>query len=72
MPAAATATAAGGRFRSSLGRALFQTAGLFQSVLQPDIATNKVGGREVTKGCVCGCCRAGDGSRGCASACLHA
>ncbi|GFR46858.1 hypothetical protein Agub_g8498, partial [Astrephomene gubernaculifera] len=33
---------AGGRFRSRLGRFLFRTAGLFQSVIQPDIATNKV------------------------------
>ncbi|PNW74967.1 hypothetical protein CHLRE_12g502250v5 [Chlamydomonas reinhardtii] len=33
---------AGGRFRGKIGRALFRTAGLFQSVLQPDIATNKV------------------------------
>ncbi|GLC43911.1 hypothetical protein PLESTB_000922200 [Pleodorina starrii] len=33
---------AGGRFRGRIGRALFRTAGLFQSVLQPDIATNKV------------------------------
>jgi hypothetical protein len=36
--------AAGGRFRGNVGRALFQTAGLYQSVLQPDepLATNKV------------------------------
>jgi hypothetical protein len=34
--------AAGGRFRGRIGRTLFQTAGLFQSVLEPDIATNKV------------------------------
>ncbi|PNH04276.1 putative plastid-lipid-associated protein 8, chloroplastic, partial [Tetrabaena socialis] len=33
---------AGGRFRGRIGRTLFRTAGLFQSVLQPDIATNKV------------------------------
>ncbi|KAG2491387.1 hypothetical protein HYH03_010178 [Edaphochlamys debaryana] len=33
---------AGGRFRGRVGKALFRTAGLFQSVLQPDIATNKV------------------------------
>ncbi|WIA10095.1 hypothetical protein OEZ85_010302 [Tetradesmus obliquus] len=33
---------AGGRFRGRLGRLLFQTTGVFQSVLQPDIATNKV------------------------------
>ncbi|GLI58830.1 hypothetical protein VaNZ11_000594 [Volvox africanus] len=33
---------AGGRFRGRIGRALFRTAGLFQSVLKPDIATNKV------------------------------
>uniref|UniRef100_A0A7S0RYJ4 Plastid lipid-associated protein/fibrillin conserved domain-containing protein n=1 Tax=Chlamydomonas leiostraca TaxID=1034604 RepID=A0A7S0RYJ4_9CHLO len=32
----------GGRFRSSLGRTLFRTTGLFQSVLKPDVATNKV------------------------------
>lgn len=35
-------TAAGGRFRGRIGRTLFQTTGLFQSVLEPDIATNKV------------------------------
>jgi hypothetical protein len=34
--------AAGGRFRGRIGRTLFQTAGLFQSVLEPDVATNKV------------------------------
>eukprot|EP00878_Enallax_costatus_P021145 GHUV01022378.1.p1 GENE.GHUV01022378.1~~GHUV01022378.1.p1 ORF type:complete len:153 (+),score=50.07 GHUV01022378.1:1456-1914(+) len=33
---------AGGRFRGRIGRALFKTTGVFQSVLQPDIATNKV------------------------------
>jgi len=33
---------AGGRFRSRMGRLLFQTTGVFQSVLQPDVATNKV------------------------------
>ncbi len=33
---------AGGRFRTGLGRLLFQTKGLFQSVLQPDIVVNKV------------------------------
>lgn len=33
---------AGGRFRTGLGRFLFQTTGLFQSVLQPDIVVNKV------------------------------
>lgn len=35
---------AGGRFRSKLGRLLFQTTGVFQSVLQldPPVATNKV------------------------------
>ncbi|KXZ55844.1 hypothetical protein GPECTOR_2g1395 [Gonium pectorale] len=33
---------AGGRFRGRIGRALFRTAGLFQSVLKPDLATNKV------------------------------
>lgn len=41
-------TAAGGRFRGKIGRALFRTAGLFQSVLQPDIATNKVWVSEFT------------------------
>lgn len=35
--------AAGGRFRSTLGKALFPTRGLFQSVLSPDIVVNKVG-----------------------------
>jgi hypothetical protein len=34
--------AAGGRFRGRIGRLLFRTTGVFQSVLQPDIATNKV------------------------------
>ncbi|KAL6778760.1 PLAP4 [Auxenochlorella protothecoides x Auxenochlorella symbiontica] len=34
--------AAGGRFRSTLGKALFPTRGLFQSVLSPDIVVNKV------------------------------
>lgn len=34
--------AAGGRFRGTVGRNLFKTTGLFQSVLQPDLATNKV------------------------------
>jgi hypothetical protein len=34
--------AAGGRFRGSIGRALFRTTGVYQSVLEPDIATNKV------------------------------
>lgn len=33
--------AAGGRFRGSIGRALFRTTGVYQSVLEPDIATNK-------------------------------
>jgi hypothetical protein len=33
---------AGGRFRGRIGRLLFKTTGVFQSVLQPDIATNKV------------------------------
>ncbi|GIL70436.1 hypothetical protein Vretimale_3563 [Volvox reticuliferus] len=33
---------AGGRFRGRIGRALFRTTGLFQSVLKPDIATNKI------------------------------
>lgn len=36
---------AGGRFRGRLGRALFQTAGVFQSVLRPDVATNKASAR---------------------------
>lgn len=35
--------AAGGRFRGSIGRVLFRTTGVFQSVLEPDVATNKVG-----------------------------
>lgn len=34
--------AAGGRFRGSIGRAIFQTRGVYQSVLQPDLVTNKV------------------------------
>lgn len=38
----AASTAAGGRFRGSIGRALFKTTGVYQSVLEPDIATNKV------------------------------
>ena len=33
---------AGGRFRGAIGRRLFATAGLFQSVIRPDIATNKI------------------------------
>lgn len=33
----------GGRFRGTLGRTLFRTTGLFQSVLEPGIVTNKVG-----------------------------
>lgn len=33
---------AGGRFRGRLGRTLFKTTGVYQSVLQPDVATNKV------------------------------
>ncbi|KAF8069498.1 PAP8 [Scenedesmus sp. PABB004] len=36
---------AGGRFRGALGRALFRTTGVFQSVLAPDVAVNKVGFR---------------------------
>uniref|UniRef100_A0A7S3VJL2 Plastid lipid-associated protein/fibrillin conserved domain-containing protein n=2 Tax=Dunaliella tertiolecta TaxID=3047 RepID=A0A7S3VJL2_DUNTE len=32
----------GGRFRSRIGRSLFQTTGLYQSVLKPGIVTNKV------------------------------
>ena len=35
-------TASGGRFRSRMGRSLFQTTGLYQSVLKPGIVTNKV------------------------------
>ncbi|KAL6752597.1 hypothetical protein V8C86DRAFT_2752057 [Haematococcus lacustris] len=35
----------GGRFRGRLGRALFRTTGLFQSVLAPDIVTNKISWR---------------------------
>jgi hypothetical protein len=63
----ALCAAAGGRFRGRIGRTLFQTAGLFQSVLEPDIATNKV--RRQGAGCwrglqghthcylhVCSCC----------------
>lgn len=34
--------AAGGRFRNALGRRIFQTRQLCQSVLQPDTVTNKV------------------------------
>lgn len=33
---------AGGRFRNSIGRALFQTTGLYQSCIAPDVVTNKV------------------------------
>ncbi|KAK9841011.1 hypothetical protein WJX81_005276 [Elliptochloris bilobata] len=43
---------AGGRFRTRWGRALFNTTGLFQSVLEPDLATNKVAFRLF--GCVPG------------------
>ena len=35
---------AGGRFRGGLGKLLFRTTLLAQSVLQPDLVTNKVGG----------------------------
>ncbi len=35
--------ASGGRFRGTIGRTLFQTTGLFQSVLKPGVVTNKVG-----------------------------
>jgi hypothetical protein len=35
---------AGGRFRGGLGKLLFRTTCLAQSVLQPDIVTNKVRG----------------------------
>jgi hypothetical protein len=34
--------AAGGRFRGKVGRSLFRTAGLYQSVIAPDIVTNKI------------------------------
>jgi hypothetical protein len=34
--------AAGGRFRGRLGRAFFKTERLCQSVLEPDLVTNKV------------------------------
>jgi hypothetical protein len=34
--------AAGGRFRSSLGRALFQTHSLYQNVVAPDVVANRV------------------------------
>lgn len=37
-----SAAAAGGRFRGKLGRALLTTTGLYQSVLAPDLVTNKV------------------------------
>ena len=33
---------AGGRFRTGFGRLLFQTLGLYQSILKPNIAVNKV------------------------------
>lgn len=33
---------AGGRFRTGLGRFLFRTTGLFQSVLKPNVVVNKV------------------------------
>ena len=33
---------AGGRFRSSLGKFIFQTTDLCQSVLRPDVVVNKV------------------------------
>jgi hypothetical protein len=33
---------AGGRFRSGIGKILFRTTGLCQSVLQPDLVTNKI------------------------------
>lgn len=36
------ATAAGGRFRNAAGRQIFQTRQLCQSVLRPDVVTNKV------------------------------
>ena len=36
--------AGGGLFRGGLGKLLFRTTLLAQSVLQPDVVTNKVGG----------------------------
>jgi len=36
------AAAAGGKFRGRLGRAIFQTTAVCQSVLQPDLVINKV------------------------------
>ncbi len=37
--------AAGGRFRGRIGRQLFQTTQLCQSVLEPNLVTNKLGFR---------------------------
>ena len=42
MCGALACAASGGRFRGTLGRTLFQTTGLFQSVLKPGVVTNKV------------------------------
>jgi hypothetical protein len=33
---------AGGRFRTGLGKLLFRTTGLYQSVIQPNVVTNKI------------------------------
>lgn len=41
---------AGGRFRGGLGKLLFHTTLLAQSVLQPALVTNKVGGRASGRG----------------------
>lgn len=35
-------TAAGGRFRTGLGKLLWRTTGLYQAVLQPDLVVNKL------------------------------
>lgn len=35
-------TAAGGRFRSGLGKLLYKTTGLYQAVLRPDLVVNKL------------------------------
>lgn len=35
-------TAAGGRFRGALGRAIFRTTCVCQSIIKPDIVINKV------------------------------
>ena len=44
---------AGGRFRGGLGKLLFRTTCLAQSVLQPDIVTNKVLGWVGVDGWLC-------------------